>query len=242
MYHSISSAGGATSMPLNVFRSQIETMAECGYKTVSLDEVRAWLSGDGRLPDRSVVITFDDGFADFVEVAFPMLHGLGYQATVFLPTGKLGGVEDWDAGARGTRRRLMSWSDVTDLAKLGAEFGGHTVSHVDLTAISPAEMQTQIRRCRDDIAEHVGRQPTSFAPPYGRAGPRESGEIRRWFRISVGTGLRRARRDDDLFDLPRIEMHYFRNMRRWRSYLEGNDLFFDFRRVLRRVKRLGGEA
>jgi len=238
MYHSISDSGGPTSIPLETFRGQIETLAACKYQTISLGTFRDWQAGKTPVAARSVVITFDDGFADFADSAFQILKAHAYTATVFLPSGKIGGVEDWDGNAS-LGRRLMSWSQVIDLARSGIEFGGHSVTHKDLTKLSQNELEHEVRECRDQIAQKLGSTPLAFAPPYGRAEERERTEIRKVFGVSVGTTLNRADRDGDPYDVPRIEMHYFRDLHRWRDYLEGRaEWYLTTRRVMRNVRSL----
>ena len=240
MYHSISSDPGPTSIPPATFKDQMETLAACGYQAVSLSDFADW-HGGGTLPARPVVITFDDGFADFAEHAAPVLRARGWSATVFLPSGRLGGREDW-YGANAAPRPLMTWDQAAELAKAGIDFGGHSVSHADLTALAPERLEDEVRRCRDEIGAHLGQAPTSFAPPYGHANPGVLDVIRKWYRLSVGTRLARAKRDSDLFDLPRIEMHYFRDPARWRAHLEGRgELYFAARRALRRVRGLAAD-
>ncbi len=238
MYHSISRNPGPTSIPPDTFRGQIETLAACGYRTISLAALQDWRAGQTRVPARSVVITFDDGFADFADSAFQILKAQAYTATVFLPSGKIGGVEDWDGNAS-LRRPLMNWSQVAELAGESIEFGGHSVNHRDLTKLSASELDLEVRQCRDEIEQKAGCRPVAFAPPYGRAGRRERQEIQKTFSISVGTRLDRASQNSDLYDLPRIEMHYFRDLERWRKYLEGRaELFFTARRLIRGVRNL----
>lgn len=238
MYHSISDAPGPTSMPAETFRAQMETLAACGYRAVSLAAFAAWHAGRADLPPRPVVITFDDGFADFAERALPVLRARGWGATVFLPTGRLGECEDW-AGAPAPPRRLLSWEQVADLAAQGVDFGGHSVTHADLTALPPGEREREIRQCRDDIAQRLNAAPVAFAPPYGRSNGAVREEIRRWYGVSVGTRLERAGRRCDLFDVPRIEMHYFRDLARWRAHLEGRaDWYLEARRAARGARRL----
>ena len=214
MYHSISANPGPTNIPRETFRGQIEALAACKYQAMSLETFRDWQAGKTQAPSRSVVITFDDGFADFADSAFQILKTHSYTATVFLPSGKIGGVEDWD-GPASAGRKLMSWSQIATLAKENVEFGGHSVNHRDLTKLSESELEREVRQCRDDIGEKLGSTPIAFAPPYGKAGAREVRAIQSAFSISVGTKLDRAGQGCDLYDVPRIEMHYFRDLNRW---------------------------
>ncbi len=237
MYHSISGEPGPTSIPPATFKAQMETLAECGYQAVSLSDFAEW-HGGGSLPARPVVITFDDGFADFAEHAAPVLAAHGWSATVFLPSGRLGGHEDW-YGANAAPRPLMSWDQVRALAKDGIDFGGHSVTHADLTALAPDKLEDEVHRCREEIGARLGQAPISFAPPYGHANEGVLATVRKYYRVSVGVRLARAGRGDDVFDLPRIEMHYFRDPARWRAHLEGRgEVYFAARRGLRRVRSL----
>lgn len=238
-YHSISAAPGPTSIPPSVFRGHLDALADCGYRVVPLPALAAWLTGGPELPLRSVVITFDDGFADFAEQAAPELLAREWSATVFLPTGKMGGHEDWAGANTDPARALMSWEQVGRLAGQGIEFGGHSVSHPNLTALPAEALAREVMQCREEIRDRLGREPTSFAPPYGASNARVREAIATSYGISVGTRLERAGRDSDRYDVPRIEMHYFRNLPRWRAYLEGRaEWYFEARRALRAVRNL----
>jgi peptidoglycan/xylan/chitin deacetylase (PgdA/CDA1 family) len=192
MYHSISNAPGPTSIPVDTFRGQVEALAECGYQALSLGGFMSWRSGKTEIASRSVVITFDDGFADFAESAFPILKSHGFTSSVFLPSGKMGGVEDWDE--KPSRRRLMTWRQVADLSKENVEFGGHSVNHRDLTSLSESELKREVVECKERIAQEIGCAPVAFAPPFGKANARERQEIQNAFSLSVGTALNRADR------------------------------------------------
>ena len=78
-------------------------------------------------PPRLAVITFDDGFRDFLTAAWPSLSEFGFTATVFLPTGSI-------AGQRATfqDRECLTWDEVRTLRREGITFGSHTVSHPSL--------------------------------------------------------------------------------------------------------------
>jgi peptidoglycan/xylan/chitin deacetylase (PgdA/CDA1 family) len=238
MYHSIARASGPTSISPETFKRQIEILVDCGYRTISIASFRDWLEGKTEPPARSVLLTFDDGFADFAECAFEILKTHACTATVFLPSGKIGGMEDWAENGSGGRS-LMSWSQVIDLSRENVDFGGHSVTHTDLTKLSGNELEREIRQCRDQIELKLGRPPIAFAPPYGRAMGRERREIQNWFDVSLGTRLDRAYRNCNRYDVPRIEMHYFRDLDRWRGYLEGRaEWYLKTRQALRRVRGL----
>ena len=220
MYHSISDGDGPTCISPAVFAAQMEALAASGASVISLDQVADWKEGRAALPPKPVVITFDDGFCDFADVAFPILQQHGFGAIVYLPTDCMGGLENW-RGANEPARPLMSWAAVADLAAEGIEFGGHSLTHADLMSLSGAALEDEVARCADAIAEHTSRPPAHFAPPYGRADAGTLAVVRKHWRTSCGTRYARAGRESDLHDLPRLEMFYYTDVKWWRAHLAG---------------------
>ena len=218
MYHSISRSSGPTSIAPSVFSEQMRILRELGYRSISLSRL-ADRTGRAELPERPVIITFDDGFADFADTAYPILQENGFSATVFLPTGRIGQCESW-VGANEPARPLLSWDQIENLDRLGVEFGGHSVTHADLAALPLDELTSEIRAAQDAIAEHLGKPTRTFAPPYGSTSLRVQRELARFSEVSVGTKLGRAEPNSNIHDLPRIEMFYFQKMPIWRLYLE----------------------
>ena len=233
-YHSISAAPGPTSTPVETFRMQMATLAQAGYASMAVQDFLDWRAGalDGA---RRVLITFDDAFLDFCETAHPILRGHGFSVVMFAPTGKLGTPEAWD-GADVPARPLMNWDQVIALADDGVEFGAHGVNHADLTAVSPAERRAEIEQSGAELTKRLGRPTRSFAAPYGHVNPAVLADLRGRYEVAFGTRFDRARRDDDLFDVPRVDMHYFRDPAHWRSFLEGGNTYFQVRKLLRAVR------
>ena len=240
-YHSISDAGGPTSIAPSVFDTQMAALAEAGYRSQRLAEFIDW--HDGRSADKDdskrVLITFDDAFADFAKVAAPILDRYGFTALVFVPTGQLGGAEAWD-GANRPARPLMDWDTVRALAKDGTEFGGHSRTHADLTKLDAAACEVEVAGCAADLAEQIGMPVEGFAAPYGRVTPDVVATIARHYRVAFGTRLALARRGRHRFEMPRIEMHYFRDRRRWSGMLEGRLGYLRIRQGLRKAREIAG--
>jgi peptidoglycan/xylan/chitin deacetylase (PgdA/CDA1 family) len=213
---------------------------EAGCRVVSLAELRGWMRDGLELPNRAVALTFDDGFADFATVAFAELRRRGWPATVFVATGCVGGFNAWEApaGSPGLRR-LMDWPTIAELSACGVDFGGHGVLHRDLTSVRGEALEAEVLGAKRAIEDRTGRPVAAFAAPYGRSDPEVSRVVRRHYTLALGTELARARRGSDLYEIPRIEMWYFRRARRWRAFLRGDaEGFLRTRRVLRRVRRL----
>jgi len=236
MYHSVSNRGGATSIAPGVFAEQMAAIADAGVPVISLDDLVAARDGRAELAPRSVVITFDDGFQDFADVAWPVLSKQAFRPIVYLPTAFIGRSEGW-RGIAEPPRALMGWGTIRALSKEGVAFGSHTVHHPNLNAMTGDDLEAELHRSRAEIEERVGAEVRHFAPPYGLADNRVRARIAVHYRTSVGTRLGEARAEDDLFDLPRIEMFYFTDPARWRAHLAGRGgAYLTLRRGLRAVK------
>ena len=240
MYHSISCGPKPLCITPQVFSRQLAVLQDCGRYGISLGEYVAWLSGDRALAEGFVVFTFDDGYEDFARNAFPELEARGWGATVFLPTAKI-----VDSGARhrspgsGPTDCFMDWDTIRRLAANGIEFGGHGANHIDLTSVSPGDAEHEIATCKQVLDAKVPGSSVSFAAPYGRSNMTVQALVEKYFRCAAGTRLERATGHSPLFDLPRIEMWYFRDPSRWRRYLEGGStVYFALRRWLRAARRL----
>jgi peptidoglycan/xylan/chitin deacetylase (PgdA/CDA1 family) len=167
MYHSISDDTEAsvhpyyrTSTSPQQFATQMQYLRDEGYKTTSLSEIHSLQPGTAS-HDKKVVITFDDGFANFHGEAFPTLHRFGFSATVFLPTSFIS-----DQGTQFKGQECMTWSQVRELHGAGIVFGSHTVTHPQLRALSADEIDEEIVRSKQTIEDKLSASVDSFAYPY----------------------------------------------------------------------------
>jgi len=217
MFHSIGAGPGPLAITADIFRMQLDAIAEAGLRGVALRDANA---------DDVAALTFDDGYRDFAEIAWPEIERRGWGATVFLSSGLMGSAA------------LLDWQEARRLADRGVELGSHAVTHRDLTHIKHSEACEEIQTSRVTIEDKTGATVTSFAAPFGHTTPAVRAEIARVYERAVGTTLGRATTASDRFDLPRIEMWYFRNPVRWRAHLEGATGYLTIRRTLRRARQL----
>lgn len=113
-----------------------------------------------------VGLTFDDGYADFVDHALPVLSRYGFTATVFVIAGRFGGSNEWDA--LGPRKPLMSSRQVRYIADAGMEIGSHGLCHVKLPATSDRELVGELRSSRRALEDASGQEVAGFCYPYGQ--------------------------------------------------------------------------
>ena len=116
MYHRIADHGPEALAPYRVspesFERQLAYLRRHGYTTITLGRwIAALRSGEGRVPGRAVVLTFDDAYRDFVTAAWPLVRRYGFMATVFVVADHVGGRAEWDR-ACGEPAELASWDDL----------------------------------------------------------------------------------------------------------------------------------
>ncbi|MET8606990.1 polysaccharide deacetylase family protein [Streptomyces rubiginosohelvolus] len=112
-----------------------------------------------------VGLTFDDGYADFLHEALPVLRKHGFRATVYVLPGRPGGVNEWDP--LGPRKPLLTHEGVRRVAAAGMEVGSHGLYHRDLTGLSDEELRRETRDSRELIGDLTGSLPEGFCYPYG---------------------------------------------------------------------------
>ena len=124
-------------------------LARWGYVGIRPSDWLRWLRERTGPPEKAVLITFDDGYADLTEHALPVLRRHGFGAVVFVVTGQVGGASAWDEAQGSAPHRLMT-ADKWRLGYTGNQFGSHSRTHVDLTTLTPNELSDEIVGSRKD--------------------------------------------------------------------------------------------
>lgn len=155
-YHQVSNVPEIYSIDPEEFEQQMQYLANHGYTAISLSELFAARTDGSLLPEKPVIITFDDGYADNYLTALPIMEKYGMKSTVFVITGKVGQAE------------YLTWEQIREMQARNTEIASHTHSHVALNEISPAMLSDELNRSKQLLEEHL-QQPVEFlAYPYGQ--------------------------------------------------------------------------
>ncbi len=162
MYHHIGTPpdagqpGGWLFVKTEVFTQQMDYLVGKGYVTVTLPEVMASLQGGAALPAKPVVLTFDDGYRDFFDNAYPILRARSFKATVFV-------ISQLAEGAN-----YLTWEQMREMASPGLiTIGDHTLSHRQLASLNNDQVKDEIVSAKNIIESHIGKSVNVFAYPFG---------------------------------------------------------------------------
>jgi len=147
--------GFALSVTPADFAAQMTWLARNGYHPITTNELYSYLSGARGLPSRPVILTFDDGYADFYNTALPILRSHDFTAVAYVVSGFVG------------RSGYMSAEQVVAADRAGIEIGSHTVDHVNLARQSSAGMHYQVTASKQALERLLGHPVYSFCYPYG---------------------------------------------------------------------------
>jgi peptidoglycan/xylan/chitin deacetylase (PgdA/CDA1 family) len=170
MYHRIAEDGPPGLADYRVsaaaFSEQLRLLRRHGFHAVTPDEVMSRFERGRPLAGRPVMITFDDGYQDFADVAWPLLKRNDFSAHVFVVTNLVGQESHWDRQF-GPTAPLMDWETIRSLAKEGASFGSHLATHRAANSLTSSELLQEAYGSRLRLEAELGRPVRSVAAPFG---------------------------------------------------------------------------
>jgi glycosyltransferase involved in cell wall biosynthesis/peptidoglycan/xylan/chitin deacetylase (PgdA/CDA1 family) len=171
LYHHVGPLCPGTVAGLTVsperFEGHVRWLARRGYTGICPADWLRWRREGKGLPDKPVLLTFDDGYADLVEYALPVLRRYGFGAAVYIVTGQLGGTNAWDEARGSGTHNLMTGDQIRYWATQGIEFGSHSRTHAELTTLSANELAEEVVGSGKALESILGSRVVSFAYPYG---------------------------------------------------------------------------
>jgi peptidoglycan/xylan/chitin deacetylase (PgdA/CDA1 family) len=141
------------------FAAQMDWLARNGYHPITFTELHGYLNGQHGLPSRPVILSFDDGYADFYTTALPILRAHDFSAVAYVVSGFVG------------RGGYMNAAQVVEADRSGIEIGAHTVDHVDLAKQSADGLRYQLTASKAALEQLLGHPVLSLCYPSGRFNP-----------------------------------------------------------------------
>lgn len=230
MYHSISCSATPKFKPFTVspklFAAQMTHLRRHAYTPITVTHfVDALLQGRSpsfQLPARPVILTFDDGFADFFTEVFPVLKHHGFAATLYIATAFINGTSRWLQHEGESRRLMLTWDQLAEISAHGIECGAHSHSHPQLDILPYALARDEILQSKRLLEEHLGHEVFSFAYPFGyhtarvRQSVREAG-----FTSACAVRHAMSSETDDPFSLARLIVRPDSTMQEFSALLTG---------------------
>jgi peptidoglycan/xylan/chitin deacetylase (PgdA/CDA1 family) len=140
LYHAVGRHASPEFAPFTIERSalaaHLDLIAERGYRTMTVAELVHRLVRDGSVPERTVVLTFDDGFVDFATDAWPEIVTRDMTATLYMTAGEIGGRATWLDSIGAGDLRLLDETQLRALHRDGCEIGAHSVGHPSLDCLN----------------------------------------------------------------------------------------------------------
>jgi peptidoglycan/xylan/chitin deacetylase (PgdA/CDA1 family) len=208
MYHSVSDACAPRfrrfAIRPGTFEAQMRYLSEQGFTTLTVSGLIEAMSGRAALPRKPVVLTFDDGFADFYEAALPVLQRYGQTATLYVVSGAVGKTSTWLEGIGEGKRPMATWSNLIEIQKCGVEIGAHTVSHAALDLLPAAAARDEIANSKRMLEGGLGCPVSSFAYPFGYQNATVRGVVKaEGYSSACAVRYKMCTPQDDRFALPR---------------------------------------
>ncbi len=187
------------------FQQHVDTLVRQGYRSIRMSEFAVYLQNGTRMPEKSVVFTFDDGFRNNYDYVLPLLTQYGCVGTFFVVVHRIGGIGEWSPK---TAAPLLTWKQIQELHRAGMEIGSHTLSHPDLTRERRIERRKELVDSRKALEDKLGASVQSFCYPFGEFNEEVEGEVQDAGYTSACTVMRGNRHGrQDLFRIRRIPMH-----------------------------------
>ena len=205
MYHNIGPLRDGFDPYLTIspqmFERHLRWLSKHGFTAIQISDWVAYQREGKTLPEKPVLLTFDDGYCDIAEFGLPLLDKYGFTGTLFVVTDQIGGTNAWDLHLGLSEQPLMTVEQIRYWADRGIEFGSHTRTHADLTASSPEQIAEEMKGSREHLEELLGTSVIALAYPYGYYNDTVAEIARRFFdaALTCDIGI-----NDPMTDLVRL--------------------------------------
>ena len=151
------------------FRRQLELLDQWGFTAITFNDYRLYLAGELNLPKKPVILTFDDGYLETYEIAYPILESMGMKAVIFVLGDPNVKTSIWDRRYQNAVAPLMNQQQILELHSAGFEIGSHALHHPRLPSLPEEKAWEEISRSRELLEIMINAPVRTFAYPYGLA-------------------------------------------------------------------------
>ena len=215
----------------NIFREHLKYLKDNNFSVITFEDLNniGWRNRFDK-NKKYIIITFDDGYVDNYELAFPILKEFNFKATIFLMGEST--YNEWDVKADGEKSfPLMSVEMIKEMQDYGIEFGAHTFNHPKLNKLSNDEIKHQIVDVKKPLEEKIGREIITFAYPYGILNDYAKKMVEEaGYTFGVATDSGSVCLSDDLYQIRRIAIFPNTNLFSFKRKVKGNYNFIKIKR------------
>jgi peptidoglycan/xylan/chitin deacetylase (PgdA/CDA1 family) len=203
MYHYIGNnpnpqdkARDSVSLGPDKFDEEMKYLSDHGYHTITLDTLYPALKTKTTLPDKTLILTFDDGYMDFYYNAYPILQKYRLQATVFIPTALM------------NQGYYLTWDQIKEMASSGfITFGSHSIHHWHLTTLDQTTLDSELQESKKILTEKLGVPINFIAYPYGSVDARVIQATQKAGYVgAVGTWPSKFQSEGTIYNMPRLRI------------------------------------
>ncbi|MCX6344056.1 MAG: polysaccharide deacetylase family protein [Armatimonadetes bacterium] len=189
-----------------LLKSELNYLAANNWSGVSLADI---LDRGKASPEKNrFAITFDDAYLSAYEHACPALIDRNMSATIYVVSGAIGGINEWDSRAGDQCESIMNAAQIRELSDAGFEIGSHTITHAHLTDISDEQLQQEVTDSKNAIEDIIGKEVVSFSYPYGNFDERIVAAVKAaGYQNAVSAKLGVAGLSD-IFEIPRVNVRW----------------------------------
>lgn len=171
LYHSVQDNPPGSFGPWAVgcqrFSDHMDKLVELGYTGMSIDQLVNLVRAGSPVPEKTALVTFDDGFEDFASNAWPVMKARGIAATLYVTAGAVGGQSKWLEPMGAGQLPMLDNEAIRALANDGVEIGAHSMTHPQLDCVGRGRASNEIVDSKHALESILGRPVNSFAYPHG---------------------------------------------------------------------------
>ena len=201
MYHSIGNNREFFTVSEEEFGRQMKYLRDHEFNVVSLIELVGILKNNLPIPEKTIAITFDDGYEDNLLVAQPILSEYNFPATIFVSTANMG---ETILGRRETELKIVSAEEIKEVDRSGLiDFESHSNYHVKLPSLSDDEISEQLSSSKKILEEILGRAVDMVAYPSGKTNKKVIETAKKYYSVGVGVQKGRVIHGDNIMEIRR---------------------------------------